>query len=216
MLHDDFAFEPEVGGNTRRQVAGMQVAHRDPRVDAEQRPIPMERFPEMRHRLEPLEVADVRTDIGGTAADQGEGVLEMWTDGYQWDWRRDRKRERQRCIPAGTAQEYGCAIHEPNHRVIHPREDFPVVQQEDVGNPVQAPARLFIADRDWLVAEVATGHDERNSCSLEQELVERCVWQHHANPADTRSQGISAPRVAVERARSDAPARVPGSTRRRT
>ena len=75
------------------------------------------------------------------------------------------------------------------HRVVAPDVDRPVVEQECVGDVREPAEGVGIVRRDGLLAPVPAGHDQRRESPVwrvEQQVMQRGVRQHHAEPPQAR------------------------------
>jgi hypothetical protein len=81
-------------------------------------------------------------------------------------------------------REHQGVVHDTDDRVIDARQDLAVVEQEDVCDPAETPERLVVTHGDWLVAQIAARHNERATHGIEEEMMERCVGEHHAHPVE--------------------------------
>ncbi len=89
--------------------------------------------------------------------------------------------DRLRSISPRTAYQTLRAVHDSCHRVVAANVDRAVVNQEQVGDPLQAIESVAVVNGDGLVRPIAAGHDERNATNgFEQKVVERCVREHDA------------------------------------
>ena len=78
---------------------------------------------------------------------------------------------------AGAAELLGNAIGgDAGYGIVAAPEDVAIVDQEDVGDAVEAPDSFLIVNDDRLFAEIGAGHDESfESTTSEKEMVERSV-----------------------------------------
>ena len=90
-------------------------------------------------------------------------------------------RDRQRRVPAGTAQrQLKALIVDGDHRVLARHMDRPVVAQHRIGQTGD-PIQILLAVDDRRAALVGRGHHQRDGPeSVEQQMVHRRVGQHHA------------------------------------
>ncbi len=140
VLHRDQWARCHRLGDPGRVVARVQVARDHLRGDLEQRPESQQGVVEVLLGLEALEVADVLRHVGAIAVDQGEGVLEVGSDGQQRHRTRHRQGERQRRDAAGPAEQQRLTAGDPDHRVVVAGHDLAVVHQEAVGDAAEALA----------------------------------------------------------------------------
>ena len=77
-----------------------------------------------------------------------------------------------------------------HHRVVGADVDRPVVADQQIGDPVQALARVVVAVGDRLVGHVGAGHDQRRADLGQQQVVQRRVRQHHAQVGRARRHRV--------------------------
>ena len=70
----------------------------------------------------------------------------------------------------------------PRDRVVHRPDDRAIVRQQQVGDPAEPLERLLRGQAHRLLGEVAAGADDRPAARLDEEMVQRRVGQHHAEP----------------------------------
>lgn len=175
---------------------GGEESGRDP-GDAAQ---PVDRTAEGALGGEVVHVADVRGEPGPAALAQAEGVLQVTADGERGA---DRQREgdRQRSVPARTADRELLAVADPHHRVVARDVDRAVVGQPGVGERGEPDQRLGVVGDDRLAREVAAGQHQqpgagRVAGQAEQQVVQRRVGQHHAQVRAARRDLLGEPRPA--------------------
>lgn len=100
-----------------------------------------------------VHVADVLAEPGVAALGQGEGVLQVGAHGER---RRDveRQRERQRCVPARSAEREFGAGHVPADGVVARHVDPPVVPQPRVDQRLQYGQRRLVVGDDRLARQI--------------------------------------------------------------
>ena len=136
----------------------------------------------------PGQLADVLAQVGLAPAHQAEAVLHLRAAGEDIPGR-PLQQDRHRRVAPRPAQQSRPAPHHPGHRVVHPGDDLPVVEEKEVCQTAEPGERLVIARADRLVAEVAAGHDEhrRGERLGQEQVVERRVGEHH--PENTQARG---------------------------
>ena len=106
-------------------------------------------------------------------------VLEMSTDG-------NGLRQfvacdhRQRRVAASPADQLRCALNDSGDRVVDMALDWPVVNQEAVGDSSETIESFVLVDTERLFGEIAAGGDNRTIQFAHQNEVQRRVWKHHA------------------------------------
>ena len=90
-------------------------------------------------------------------------------------------------------------------RVLAAPVDRTVVAEERVGDPAEPLARLVVVVGDRLVRAVAARHHERSAEVGEQQVVERRVREHHAEPRAARRDRRSDRRVRAPAHEHDRP-----------
>ncbi len=93
-------------------------------------------------------------------------------------------------VAARAAQQLRPSGRHAHDRVVGPRLDRAVVQEEEVGDGGEPVARVLVAVGDRLVGGVAARHHERLPHAREQEVVERRVGEHHAQVPRRRSHRL--------------------------
>ena len=116
------------------------------------------------------------------AAGDAERALQLGADGEDRASPVHRERERVRRVAARAADRERGA----HDRVLAAAMDRPVVAEERVGDPAEPVGGLGVVDRDRLVRPVAARHHERAADVREQQMVERGVGEHHAEPGVAR------------------------------
>ena len=91
-----------------------------------------------------------------------------------------------RHVATRAAKHHGRVPDHHRHRVVAARHDLAVVHEEQVRDLPQAAQRVVIAVCEGLVGQVARRHDERQAALGQQEVVERCVGQEHAEQRAAR------------------------------
>jgi len=169
-------------GVARRQVVGVGVVGDDLRRDAEQAFHVGDAVLVGAQRVVVGQVADVLADEGVRVAGQAKGVLQLRTSRQQ---RRGLEGQRHRVgrVAARATQGQHAALAGADDGIIAADVNGPVVQQEGVGQRAEPGQRVVVVGGDWLLAEVAAGHDQGGREAgrlLQQQVVQRRVGQHHA------------------------------------
>ena len=123
------------------------------------------------------------------------------------------ERQRQRRVPARAPDREGGA----NDGVLAAAVDRPVVCEEGVGDPAQPRPSLAVLERDRLVGDVPARQHERTADVGREQVVERRVREHDAEPRRARrdrrgDRGVVPPRAgARSAARASAAAPTPAA-----
>ena len=169
------------------QVLGVEVVHHQLGLHGEQPLEVRDALAERAQRLVVLEVADVVADPRAGALGDPEGVLLLGAAGEQAGaGGRNRERQLRGHVAARAAQQLRPSGRHAHDRVVGPRLDRAVVQQEEIGDAGEPLARVLVAVGDRLVGGVAARHHERLPHVREQEVVERRVGEHHAQVRRSR------------------------------
>ena len=179
----------------RREVVGVQVVRDHLGRDGEQALEVLDALAEGPERLVGPQVADVGPDPGPSALGQAEGALELGAAGQHRAPRRDRQRRARGDVAARAAQEHGPPAHGPQHRVVRPRVDRAVVDQDEVGDGAEPLGHLLVAVHDGLVGDVPARHDEDRADVGQEQVVQRRVGQHHAEVGRARGDRGRHPRA---------------------
>ena len=136
-----------------------------------------------------LEVAEVLALVGVGASGEGEDGLHLAADGEQRR-RVEGQGDGKRDVAAGAADELGLAGDDGGDGVVSALEDFAIVEEEAVGDAVEAGAGFVVVDTDGLVGEVGAGHDEGGEAAVgKEQVVERRVGEEKAEPRDAGGDG---------------------------
>ena len=96
---------------------------------------------------------------------------------------------RQGRIAAGAPQHQLPAQHDADDRIIYVPDNRAVMDQEEVGDAVEALQRLALIGAERLVAEVpASGHNRKVELA-QQQVMQRRVGQHHPEVRIPRGDG---------------------------
>ena len=127
-----------------------------------------------------FQVADVLAQERFAATHHAHGVFQFAAnrqDRLRFVFQRDGHGNK----PARAAQLLRLARSDAHDGIVAPPQDVAIVNQERIGNAVQALHGLLIIDRDWLLAEVAAGHHQRLKFAAgEQQMMQRRVRQKNA------------------------------------
>ena len=168
----------------RREVLRMEVAGDQLRANAEHVEVELEIVDECAIRRLGVEVAEVRREERALARGDAEGGLELRAGGYE----RLRRRERQRRgrEPARPPDRKAAA----DDGVLAAPVDRPVVREECVRDAGEPAAGLVVMKGDRLVGEVSARHHERTAEVAIEEVVERRIREHHAEPRRRGGDGL--------------------------
>jgi hypothetical protein len=189
-----------VGG---REVVRVEIVHDNLGRDREQVLEVRHALGEGAERLDVLEVADVVRDPRAPPAGDAERALELRPAREHVASRRHRQRERARHGTARAPQRQRPPARDPQHRVVGPRLDRPVVAEHEVRDPGEALERVVVAVGDRLVGHVAARHHQRLADAGQQQVVERAVREHHSQLGRAGGDRIRHPRVAPPRREHD-------------
>ena len=122
------------------------------------------------------------------------------------------ERQRARCVPARTPDRKARA----HDGVFAAAVDRPVVCEEGVGDPAQPRPSVVVVERDRLVRDVSARQHERAADVGREQVVQRRVREHDAEPRRPRRDRRRRPprRPAAARARPAARASGAASIRR--
>ena len=212
VLHHDRTPAPPPRRRRVREIGGVHVAHDDLGRDAGRaRFWCAQRRPEVLERLEVVEVADVLADVGGRAVDERERVLEMRPDREQRhrarDWERTAAAARSRAHAGGTpARRRSSRRTESSTRAAIPRSCRRKASAMSPSRSSASSALAAIGSSLRLPLVMTSGR----AVALEQQMVQRRVGEHHADPAEPGRDagGDRRTGAARERARSAARATV--------
>src|SRR6266702_7760281 len=123
-------------------------------------------LPERYQRFQVLQVANVMTEKGLLPFSQAEGVLEVRAARQHRYGKLQRERDWLRRIPSRAPQELRIACRGPHDRIIAPHVDVAIVCQHSVSDCSKSAKCVVVTVGDWLVAQVATGHHQRNGSIL--------------------------------------------------
>ena len=191
MLHGDPAGRREpLDRVLGREVLGVEVVDDDLGLEREQPRQVGEPVGERPVGREILEIAVVRRDVGASAASQRERVLELGAHREQRCRRGQGQVDRVRGVAAGAPDDGLAARDDARDRVVVPRPDLAVVDQEAVGETRQAGQRVGVVGGQRLVGQVAGGEHDRPADVRHEHVVERRIGQEHAQPAVARGHGL--------------------------
>jgi ELWxxDGT repeat protein len=128
-----------------------------------------------------IEVAEVGGEKCAPVPDEAESTLLLRTDGEDGGGG-PGKGDGLRSDAAGAAD----VEPTPDNGVLAAAVDRAVVGEEDVGDPSEALAGLAVLGGDRLVRAIAGGHHQRAAEVRAEEVVERRVREHHAEPLGAR------------------------------
>ena len=156
------------------------------------------------------QIADMLAQIGLVAPGHAEGVFQLRPAGQG---RRQLHTETDRFghIAPGAAQQTGTAGHDPEHRIINPGDDIPVMEQKKIGNAGKFVHRIKVCRADRLLASVAAGHDQGLGTVRphEEQILERGIGEHQSQMVDPRRQGRRQAVASSFRQQDDGP--LPGT-----
>ena len=92
---------------------------------------------------------------------------------------------RRRVTPRPPQQEL-TAAHDARHRIVHGPDDRPIVDKEQIRDPAQPLQASCSSDDDRFVAEIAAGGDDRETELPHQQMMQRRIGQHGAEPGIAR------------------------------
>ena len=99
------------------------------------------------------------------------------------------KRDRQRRVAAGAAQDQFAVQHHAHDGVVHVPDDGAVVDEEKVGDAAEAFERFVLVGADRLVAQVAARGHDREAERGQQQVMQRGVGEHDAEVGIAGSEG---------------------------
>lgn len=85
-----------------------------------------------------------------------------------------------RRIAPGTPDHARFAIHDPQHRIVQPVDDVPVMHQPEIGYPGKPLQSPVIVDVLRFVRPIPRGQDDGFLDILQQTMVQRCIGQQHS------------------------------------
>ena len=162
------------------QVLRVQVMRDQLGGDPEQPPEVPDALGERPQRLVVLQVTDVVREERPVLAAQAERVLQLGAAGQHRAGEAAADGQRLGHVAAGAAQHGHPAAQRPDHRVVGPDMDGPVVAEEGVRDAAEPAERVVVGVGDRLVGHVAAGQHERAGHVTEQQVVQRRVRQHQA------------------------------------
>src|SRR5215470_11565694 len=123
------------------------------------------------------------TEKGLLPLSQAEGVLEVRAACQHRYGKLQRERDWLRRIPARTPKALRTACGNLHHRIIAAHVDVAIVHQRSISDCSEPVTCVIIAVGDWLIAQVATGHYQRDRSILfayigiatQQEVMQWCV-----------------------------------------
>src|SRR6266498_1540956 len=90
---------------------------------------------------------------------EADNRLELSADG-KYAPLRCRQLDRARHVSPGAAQKERAPLEDPYYRVVGTGVNFPVMDQEEVGNLLEPLPRLIVAVSNRFVGDVAARHDQ--------------------------------------------------------
>jgi hypothetical protein len=132
----------------------MEIVGDERRLDREQPLEMLDRVPEGGKGRVVLEIADVMADPGAAAFREAERVPLLGDACEQRPGGRNRKRGRLREIAAGAADRQAAPTDVTDDRILDPRVDRPIVDEEAVDDAGQA-LDCVVVEGDRLVGDVA-------------------------------------------------------------
>lgn len=193
MLDADVLDAFELERVLRGQVLGMQIVRDDGRGDVEQLPPMPDALGVGLERLVVLEVADVMRDERVVVFRQAEGVFQLGAAAQHVPWEFSVERDGFGRVPARPSLQLHAPADGPDHGVVGAGVDGAVVDEEGVGDVLEAAERVLVAVDDGLVGDVRAGQHDRAAEVAEQEVMQRRVGQQEADPpvprCDRRREG---------------------------
>ncbi len=184
-----------------RQVLGMQIVCDRFRADAEHREVEVDVGAEGVIGGLGVEVTEMRREKCLCAECDAERALQLCADGEDRLRRPHRQRHRVGRKPTGAAERE----RRSDDRVLAAPVDRAVVAQERIGDPAEPLACLVVVVRDRLVGAVAARHHERSAEVADQQVVQRCVGKHHAEPGIAGRDGAGDRRAVPPAQEHDRP-----------
>src|SRR5262245_36443313 len=111
---------------------------------------------------------------------QAKSVLEVSATSEHWLNKGHSHGDGLRRIPARTADDSLPTSNDTHDGIIAAHVNRPVVQQENICDRAESFKGFGIVERDGLVAHITAGHNQRQTTLVEQQVVQRRVWQHYA------------------------------------
>src|SRR5260370_35632885 len=126
------------------------------------------------------------TEKGLLPFSQAQGVLEVRAARQHGYGKLQRERDWLRRIPTRAPQKLRTACRDPHHRIVAPHMNVAIVRQHPISDYSKPVSCVVIAIGNWLVAQVATGHHQRDRSILltyigtapHPEEVQWRVWYH--------------------------------------
>ena len=152
-----------------------------------------------------LEVALMLRQHGRTVLDQAESGLELAAERKQLGGGGEALGQRYRLggIAARPAQQARPARHDPDHGVVDPVGDGPVMDQGVGGDGRQASPGIRVVDRLRLVGEVAAGHHHRACHAAQRQMMHGRGGQHEAQGGEPGCYRIGQALGPVRRQQDD-------------
>ncbi len=178
MLHRDLREIESARRILRGQILRMQVVRDAFGINAEETAHVLDGPFEHLHGFEILEVPDMLAEDRVMLARETERVLQFAAAREDLlDGRGEI--DRMRRVSARAPDHAVAAFERAHDRVIRWHVDAPVVREEVLGESVQPRRDLFVAACDWLLGQVAGGHDQRIvRRAFEQQMMQRRIRQH--------------------------------------
>jgi hypothetical protein len=99
----------------------------------------------------------------------------------------EREENRVRGITPGPSDDLGSPLLYQANTIVILGIDVPVVEQEIISDIPQSSQGFIVILGYRLFTKVAASHDQREAGRLQQEVVQRCVGQHHPQVLVSRS-----------------------------
>ena len=141
------------------------------------------------------------------ALEEADRSLHLRANRKDWAIGPDRHLNRRRHVTASPAHRHRGAAVSVYDRIIDAALDAAVVQKVCVGNLPETPERLFVVGDQRLVARIARGHDQRPDRLGQQQVVQRRVRKHQADPRTELADGRREHRPVGFRQQDDGPSR---------
>jgi len=87
---------------------------------------------------------------------------------------------RQWSVSARAAENLRTAATDAHDRIIAGTRNRPVVQNENIGDVLQALASLLVLDGDWLISPISARGNYREGVLRHQQVMDRRIWEHRA------------------------------------
>ena len=186
---------PPVFCKLRRCVVGMQVGGDGRGSRPEEPQVGPQRLVVVIQRAQAVKVTDVWTRERVALVEDTERVLEVGTE-RQHAVVGCVDADRERAVPARTADHPYSPVDDPDHGVVVSRIDLAIVKEKAVCDGTEPQHGLVVVLGDRLFAHVAAGHDERRRYGAHEQVVHRRVRQHHAQLLQPGRHGVGhAPRL---------------------